>query len=315
MDSLISVIVPVYNVEPYLVQCIESIQNQSHHNLDIILIDDGSKDNCGKICDEFAAKDSRIRIIHQINAGLSAARNAGLDIAIGQYIAFVDSDDFISTNMYEILLEKLITAEADMAICSFSKVDIDGNPTKINSPIKDEIFVGLDVFQKLHIRDYWHYETVWCRLYKKEIFHSLRFPEKKINEDVFVTYDIYKNAKKVVTIQTPLYFYRDVQNSIMHNKPTVRNLDGIEAAYRSFIRCEKEHKELMPSMYCLAMHQLNRFRGITYTNRQECLRKKEVKKMIRYMYFKVAEKKNIKNAFQALFPECYVELRYLLKKQ
>lgn len=314
MDDLISVIVPVYNVEPYLVQCIESIQNQSHHNLDIILIDDGSKDNCGEICEKFAAKDSRIRVIHQLNGGLSAARNAGLDIAIGQYIAFVDSDDFISTDMYQILLKKLIIAKADMAICSFIKVDIDGNQSKINTPIQDEIFEGLDVFRKFRMCEYWHYNTVWNKLYKKEIFYSIRFPENKTNEDVFIIYDIYKRAKKVVTTQNPLYFYRDVQNSIMHKKPTVRNLDGIEAAFKSFICCEYEHKEIMPSMYYLAMHQLNRFRGITYTSKQEHQRKKEIKKMIRYMFFKAGVKKNLKNTFQALFPEYYVEIRYLLKK-
>ncbi|MCF0156053.1 MAG: glycosyltransferase, partial [Veillonella sp.] len=128
--SKISVIVPIYNVEPYIHQCVDSIINQTYKDLEIILVDDGSPDNCGKICDEYAAKDDRVKVIHRPNGGLSAARNSGLDVATGEYIAFVDSDDYIACNMYSDMMEFMLKHKLDIVVCSSYRVK--------NSKIKEE---------------------------------------------------------------------------------------------------------------------------------------------------------------------------------
>ena len=152
---MISVIVPVYKVEKYLRQCIESIQRQTYSDLEIILVDDGSPDGCPAICDEYARNDKRIKVLHQENGGLSVARNVGLDIAKGEYIAFVDSDDYIKENMYEMLYNKIVMEDADLIICSYDKVDENNNKIDNYSPLQDEVLESYEALKKLPIKNGW----------------------------------------------------------------------------------------------------------------------------------------------------------------
>ena len=178
---LISVIVPIYKVEKYLHKCIDSILAQTYTNLEIILVDDGSPDNCGKICDEYAAKDSRIKVIHQPNGGLSAARNAGLDIATGDYIGFVDSDDYIAPDMYEKLYNALVKNDADMAICDYQRF---GNELPYDEmSLTTEVITGLQAMEKQNTVINCSFVVAWSKLYKSFIFSNVRFPVGKINED------------------------------------------------------------------------------------------------------------------------------------
>lgn len=205
MSDLISIIVPVYNVEKYIRKCIDSICGQTYSNLEIILIDDGSTDSSGKICDEMAAKDGRILVIHQENKGLSQARNVGLDQAKGEYIAFVDSDDYLSLNMYEYLLKSLKENNADVVRCAIKNVYEGENieqVEQVDSIVGLSLAEMIDGLSKCRTR-----LVVWNALYKKEILAELRFVPDIIYEDVFFTNTILKRQHIEILVNAPFYRY------------------------------------------------------------------------------------------------------------
>lgn len=214
MDK-ISVVIPVYNVERYIKECLESLLNQTYENLEIICIDDGSTDRSGWICDQYAKKDSRIKIIHQKNSGAGAARNKGIDYASGDYIAFVDSDDYIEKTMYEELHKALICNNAQIAGCETISLFQD----KINYPNTTEqeiIFSGLDMLSLSS--QHWKYYIMVNKLFSKDVVDSVRFPEGNIIDDGFFTYQIIARASKVVWCDKALYFYRQRKSSAMNKK-------------------------------------------------------------------------------------------------
>lgn len=180
MKEKISVIVPVYNVEKYIEECISSIMRQTFDNLEIILVDDGSTDNSGKICDELAKKDLRINVIHQSNQGLSAARNTGLKHAMGDYISFIDSDDYIHIDMLNKLYEAIINSDSDLAICNYKYVymqDFVGKHVDYQSPMHNEILTREEAIGKLFEATPWFYITATNKLYKRKIWKNMCFPE------------------------------------------------------------------------------------------------------------------------------------------
>ena len=206
VSDKISVIVPVYNVEKYLPRCIDSILNQTYKNLEIILVDDGSPDNCPAICDEYTQRDSRIKVIHKENGGVSSARNAGLDVATGEYIGFVDSDDWIATNMYEFLINSLTEQKADISICNFHSVDINGNSYN-NVQYFGGIFFQDEILNK-YLSDSLCTPCVFNKLFNAQTIGGIRFDlSKKIGEDFLFNYFVFKNAKKIVTVEDLLYYY------------------------------------------------------------------------------------------------------------
>lgn len=174
-NELISVIIPVYKVEKYLDECIQSVINQTYKNLEIILVDDGSPDNCGKICDEYAKKDNRIKVIHKENGGLSSARNAGLDIARGEYISFIDSDDYVSKDFIKNMSIQM--ANADLIICGMKNVykEDEKCDEKENVVIKNETLTFIEANQKLIKPKNEIYVTACNKLYRRELFDNLRF--------------------------------------------------------------------------------------------------------------------------------------------
>ena len=225
----LSIIVPVYNVEKYLAQCIDSILAQTFRNFELILVDDGSPDNCPALCDAAAQKDDRIRVIHQKNGGLSAARNAGLDIARGEWIGFVDSDDWIAPEMYETLYALVQKQEANLAICGFVMVDEQGKPLMTPSPapqvqsLTREQAIGCISFMPFHV--------TWNKLYKRDIFAQLRYPVDRLNEDSFVAPAVLEQVTTAFYTQEPFYYYRQRADSIMSRARTLKNYDAVEAAY------------------------------------------------------------------------------------
>lgn len=228
-NELVSVIVPVYNVEDYLKKCVNSIINQTYTNLEIILVDDGSPDNCGKICDEYLNIDSRIRVIHKKNGGLSSARNAGLDIAKGKYISFIDSDDYIKENFIEAL--KTSIRDAEIAICGITNVLEDGEVCLDieESPIKDERLSSLEALKKLATPNYFYYVTACNKLYLRSLFDDIRFEEGKINEDEYIVHKLFEKSNKIVTISDKLYFYLQRDSSITHSLFKIGKLDAVYA--------------------------------------------------------------------------------------
>ncbi len=225
--DLISVIVPVYKVEEYLNRCVDSIINQTYKNLEIILVDDGSPDNCGKICDEYAKLDKRIKVIHKKNGGLSDARNAGLSVAKGKYIGFVDSDDYISENMYEILYKELVKNKADISICKYiyfkNKIPEFTTDYEITSYTNKEAILELIKIKQRKIQDY-----AWNKLYKRKLFKKIRYPKNFVFEDIGTTYLLFYEAKKIINIDCILYAYYDNSNSITSNKNPKNISDIIE---------------------------------------------------------------------------------------
>lgn len=224
----ISVIVPVYNVEKYLDNCVESIINQTYKDLEIILVDDGSPDKCPQMCDEWAKKDNRVKVIHKKNGGLSSARNAGIDIAIGDYLMFVDSDDYISYNMCEKLLTRIVQDNTDLCICGVEKVYPDGKESEFSN-IEDGVMTKEEFFDKMEGICGWCWVVAWNKLYKKCIFNDLRYPDKKLYEDEFVIHKIIYKANTISSVGDPLYHYVQRKNSIISSKYTVNNLDSVEA--------------------------------------------------------------------------------------
>lgn len=224
-QPLISVIVPVYKVEPYLDKCISSIVNQTYRNLEIILVDDGSPDNCPAMCDTWAEKDCRIQVIHQKNQGGGAARNAGLDIAAGSLIAFVDSDDYIATDMYEYLLV-LVEQGADIVECSY--VEVTGNDAVFPMEHKVHTYQVQEAMAE-HIRDRLFRQLIWNKLYRRETIENVRFPAGKKIDDEFFTYQVLGKAQTLIHSTKICYAYRQQSESVMHSMPISKRLQAVEA--------------------------------------------------------------------------------------
>lgn len=225
----ISIIVPVYKVEGYLKKCIESICNQTIKNIEIILVDDGSPDQCGEICDYYSKRDSRIKVIHKENGGLSDARNAGLEIAIGKYIGFVDSDDFVSSDMFELLFDlceknNTLIAGCDLAYVydGTDRVDYCSNAQKYIMTSSEFFELMLDVQKNVRT-------GVWNKLYKRELFNNVRFPKGKLFEDVGTMYKLIFQANMISYVSVPGYYYlRQREGAITSGKYSKREFDRLE---------------------------------------------------------------------------------------
>ena len=228
MNNLISIVVPVYKVEAYLDKCIQSIVDQTYHNLEIILVDDGSPDRCGEICDAWAAKDSRIRVIHKENGGLSDARNAGMAIATGKYMGFVDSDDHIAPDMYRLLLERMAHDGSDIAACGVEMVYEDDTPRQMLTPGGCHVLDNAQAMEAI-IRESLLKQPVWYKLYKTDLIQDIPFAVGKCHEDVFWSWQAVARAKKVSIFDTPCYFYLQRGSSIMGSGFSEKRLDSIEA--------------------------------------------------------------------------------------
>lgn len=226
--SKISVIVPVFNVEKYLTRCVESILKQTFGNFDLILVDDGSPDRCGIICDSYEQKDMRVHVIHQNNAGLSAARNSGIEWAFlhsdSQWLTFVDSDDWIHPEMLQRLYEAVCESNLPVSICEYQATE--GEILEIDyTQIKTKIWKTEDFYLQKTVNA----TVAWGKLYKKECFENVRYPVGKLHEDEYITYKILFNYPKVAVVEDPLYAYFQNPESIMHSGWNPRKLDVLEA--------------------------------------------------------------------------------------
>lgn len=227
MSDLISVIVPIYKVEEYLARCVESLINQTYKNLEIILVDDGSPDSCPEICDEYANKDNRIKVVHKKNGGLSDARNAGMQMATGEYISFIDSDDYVSLDFIEVLYSTMISQDSDIVECSVVKFYEDGRFDEYSDDLKITNFDTVNGLSALISENPFH-QHVWNKLYKSKYVIDVPYAVGKLNEDEFWTYQIFGQAKKVTKINKTMYYYFQRQNSIMGNQFNLKRLDAVE---------------------------------------------------------------------------------------
>lgn len=232
-DAKISVIVPIYNVEPYLCKCLDSIVGQTYQNLEIILVDDGSPDNCGAICDEYKAKDGRIIVIHQENGGVAAARNAGLSAATGDWLGWVDPDDYIEPDMYEYLLTHALAHDADMAVCAL-RATVDGQEVLGWTPTQEKITVlNREQAVKRYFCQELHYGCA-NKLSRRSLWEGLRFPNYRIAEDLTVMWRIFERAEVVVSLPGEKYIYCQRDGSITKSKGAQARLDDYWAARECF---------------------------------------------------------------------------------
>lgn len=231
-NALVSVIVPVFKVEQYIQRCLDSICNQTYKNLEIILIDDGSPDRSGEICDEYARKDKRIKVIHKQNAGVSAARNDGLDIATGDFITFVDSDDYIAPEMYQTLVKKIVIENADIAICSFFQEGISGE-FHINSKVHKEVQLSQIEQIECLLRNRYYTCALWDKLYRKAILKNIRFDVKVHHyEDYLFLYDVMKKSRKAIFIPNGYYYYCNNEQSTARRPFNSKMMEIVEVCKR-----------------------------------------------------------------------------------
>ena len=231
--SIISVIVPVYKVEPYLRRCVDSILDQTYTDFELILVDDGSPDNCGAICDEYAAKDSRVHVIHQQNGGLSAARNAGIDWSFAhsdsQWLSFIDSDDSVLPDYLSRMYASAAEQNADLCICDFQTVLSDGTIAPEESGIPSRVDSGNALLKEKIIYSNWRFVIACSKLYRKQLFAKLRFPVGYIHEDEAIIHRVLGSAAKVVCIPDRLYCYYLREESITGTGRSIKSTDYLSA--------------------------------------------------------------------------------------
>ena len=254
---LVSVIVPVFNVEPYLAEALDSVIRQTYTNLEIIVIDDGSTDGSGRICDEYAGKDRRIRVIHQENRGLSAARNAGLDVMKGEAVSFLDSDDAYYPEFIETMMTAMIRENAEIVTCKNSIRRTTGKMTgsrdeKIYPLIQPGVYGRAETLRALADDQINH--SVWNKLYRKELWSGIRFPEGSVYEDIAITYQLIDRSRKICVLDLPLYMYRKRPGSICGTK-TSKNITDY---FNSRSRFEQFIEDNIPEIF--TEKQLKRFR-------------------------------------------------------
>ena len=239
-DPKISVIVPIYKVEPYLRKCLDSIVNQTYRNLEIILVDDGSPDKCGSICDEYAAKDSRIIVIHKENGGVSSARNAGVSEATGAWIGFVDADDWLEVDMFTYLIENAKDYDADITVCSHWEEQ----PYRSVACRVDTVrLLTGDEALELLLRDDVVNNYLWNKLWKRELFQNIVFPVGRSFEDVATAYRLFERATRVVCLPVCKYHYRQHGGSILDQQKLTNKMNFYFAAKERMVELQERYSQ------------------------------------------------------------------------
>ena len=254
MKPLISIIIPVYKVEEYMDRCLESIVGQTYENLEIILVDDGSPDKCPEKCDDWASKDGRITVVHKSNGGLSDARNKGLDVCRGDYIAFVDSDDWILPEMYQNMLDAIIKENADICACNIISCYPD---RQVKWGTDKNIAGNSELMLKRLYTDSEYPVCAWNKLYKRDLWQDFRFPVGKLCEDAFTTYILLHRADRIVQISDALYCYRIRPESIMTSAFSKRNMDEEEAWRKNYEFIRYSYPRLYRKAFSFYLQSVN----------------------------------------------------------
>lgn len=245
--ALISVIIPVYKVENYLKECLDSVSSQSFKDFELILVDDGSPDSCGQMCEDYARTHPNTVVLHQKNAGLSAARNNGVKAAKGQYVSFIDSDDYVSSDYLSFLYDLISKYDADVAIGGVLKTY---DSKKVVIPKKNDFDKCVLPCEALINICYGKYcINAWAKLYKKELVEKYPYPEGKLYEDIATTHKIIGDSDRVAYGTRVIYFYRQREQSITHDIITEKQFDGIEAVNKQLIYAKKNYPEAVPAAH------------------------------------------------------------------
>jgi len=283
MSDTISVIVPVYKVEPYLRKCLDSILSQTYTNLEIILVDDGSPDGCPAICDEYAENDPRIQVIHKENGGLSDARNAALEVATGEYIAFVDSDDWVLPDMLWMLYNGLSRAKADIAVCNY--VQVYPNGEEYVCGVEEELVLDRDEALELLLHDRQLQNYVWNKLYAARLWKDIRFPVGQAFEDINTTWKLFDRADRAILLQDAGYCYLMRESGIVGSRSIKNEMDCVEAGMERYEALIGRYPQCGNVMEANILHTITKVWGLAWENRRLLRQKEYARKMKRFAGF------------------------------
>lgn len=298
--SLVSIIVPVYNVEKYIVKCLTSLVNQSYQHIEIILVNDGSTDNSGILCQRFVDDDVRISLVHQENQGLSAARNTGLDVCTGAYVMFVDSDDWISEKMIEILYSDMQRHNLMLSMCDFQKVSCEKSIV-ISSDFSNSTIVipKQEAIKRMLLGEWW---SACTKLYHKSIFNTLRFPVGRNNEDYAIMIYVFEQCEFISFNATKLYYYLTRPNSITTSKLNDRSFDEIENGLQIFNHVKVQHPQFqMEAEFNLGTSLIKLISAIYQDNSNEYFNKLPEFKALLNEHYKSLIKSSIMPIQQKIF--------------
>ena len=242
-NRMVSVIIPAYNVEQYVERCVYSVTKQTYRNLEIILVDDGSTDCTGIICDKLAKEDNRISVIHKTNGGLSDARNAGIDVSRGEYISFVDSDDYIASDMLEHMMNAMCETDISMVVVGFWKQS--GDAREYCGPTTERVVSSEEALKDIYI-GHEIYPASWNKLYRRALFNNNRFAVGMINEDSEIITKLLTECNRVALVSKPLYIYMIREGSITQSSFSSKDYNGIKAYRTAVDVCKKRKKSLLP---------------------------------------------------------------------
>lgn len=245
-NPLVSIIVPVYKIERYIHRSIDSLLRQTYNNLEIILVDDGSPDNCPFICDKYAMQDNRIRVIHKSNGGLSDARNAALNVMTGQYVTFVDSDDYIADNMIEKFIETVKLYQCNMVVAGMNIIDKNNQIYDYRRTLTSTLSTGIDITRKL-LKDVFPFNFVCAKIFESSLFEEIRFPVGRHYEDTATTYKLTHKCERIYCIADCLYFYEleregNITSELNTSKAIKSYIDGCLNSREQIFFCQK-HKD------------------------------------------------------------------------
>lgn len=279
-NTLISVVIPVYNVEKYLIECLDSIVQQTYKSLEIIIVDDGSTDGSSNICDLFAQKDERIRVVHKLNAGLSDARNVGIEIATGKYITFVDSDDYIELDMISYLYNLLRKENADMSVCQRKKVNENGDPIFDKLDITENLIKGNRNCMKEFFINPGLDTVAWGKLYLRSMFQDVRYPVGKYHEDVFTTHLLIAQCSNIAIGSEQKYCYRQRLSSISKSSFSIKHLETIEGNLERRDYIIRNYSELIRYANAGIIYSVNQC--VVKLSNASCFDKKITKELQKY---------------------------------
>lgn len=269
-DILTTVIIPVYKVEKYLEKCVRSVMDQRERHLEIILVDDGSPDRCGEICDRLAREDERIRVIHQTNQGLSAARNSGIEIAAGDCLCFLDSDDYWGPEFLQEMLSVRRETGAQLVVCPLRYENEDGTVLNNTQKTPAGVFDSEQMLTFLCTPGSPQYVTAHNRLYEKSLWEKLRFPVGRIHEDEYVAHEIYAACRKIAVTDRTVYHYLQREGSITTLESPKKQMDGIEAfALRCRFLKERGDEVLFQQSFKMFLHYYLTLLGSDQTGTEE----------------------------------------------
>lgn len=310
--GLVSVIVPIYNIENYLEECLDSLIHQSYRNLEIILVDDGSTDRSGEICDRYAKQDDRIKVIHKENGGLSSARNRGMDVVTGEFVSFIDGDDYIDCDTFQVCIDAMQERQAEVV-----EFGIVGRNTDEES-VKG-IFDREDVLKRAISSSYsYPSDSVWNKMYRKSLIENLSFPEGKIHEDSVFLAQVFAKEKKYYFINRQLYFYRCREDSITHTKFSVRDLDKLELykeRTRYLRQCGyKEAVELSVAEEFIVLFSLYWKTAVNCIPEAKMLRQEIIERKREFRKSRIPWKRKSVYALFYVHPKCYLLVRDVIER-